>query len=198
MAGSPIPSIGILGGSFDPIHLGHCALAQAALEYFNLEKIFFIPAGTPPHKSKTVKVTGYHRLAMLRLAIAGNRFFSALDIEIRRTGYSYTVDTLAELKKKYPDKEIFFIIGSDNLREIPTWHRYKAILPMITLCVARRPGYPVRIPGQIRGTRLRTFPLPDWALSSSTIRDYLKNGLSCRYLVASPVLAYIKKHSLYH
>jgi len=189
-------SIGVLGGSFDPVHNGHCAIAQAACEHFHLEKVIFIPAGTPPHKA-TVCASSIHRLAMLRRAIAGNPMFDVWDIELRREGKSYTVDTIAALKRRYPGRRLFFIIGSDNLTEIPAWHRYKQILRMCTLCVAGRPGYPLRVPAKLRSARILAFPSARLALSSSEIRGLLKMGLSCRYCIAHTVYQYIKKHALY-
>jgi nicotinate-nucleotide adenylyltransferase len=197
MSDKTFPAIGIIGGSFDPVHNGHCLIAQAALDHFGLEKVLFVPAGILPHKSKNATADGAHRLAMLRLAIADNKSFSALDMEIRRPGRSYTVDTLSILARMYPERALYFIIGSDNLAEIPTWHKYKTLLSMITLCVAGRRGHPVRLPESIKNVKIRAFNSPRWEISSSLIRDYLKTGRSCRYLLAPQVSAYIKKHNLY-
>jgi nicotinate-nucleotide adenylyltransferase len=193
----PSAALGVLGGTFDPVHNGHLAMAQSALEYFKLGKILLIPTGTLPHALKKSAVSGHDRLAMLKKAVAGNKSFIPLDIEIIRKGKSYTFDTLRILSCIYPEKKLYFIIGSDNLAEIPTWHKYQAILPMITLCVAARPGYPVLVPKQLKTASILTFPSPGWDLSSSLIREQLKAGRSCRYIVSPVVLTYIKKHGLY-
>jgi nicotinate-nucleotide adenylyltransferase len=190
-------AVGILGGSFDPIHNGHLAIAELASEHFQLKRIVFIPASIPPHKPDTVRASARDRLAMLRLAIKGNDSFAAWDAELRRPGKSYTVDTLGLLRRRYPQQELFFIIGSDNLKEIASWHRYETILSMTTLCVTHRPGYSMRIPAAIKGARIRTFPSPDLGVSSSEIRGLLQHGHTCRYLVPARVLQYIAARRLY-
>ncbi len=197
MADAAKPAIGILGGSFDPLHCAHLAIAHLACEHFGLEKVLFVPANIPPHKSRTVCAPAKHRLAMLRCAIARERRFAAWDIELRRRGRSYTIDTLRILKKKRPERQVCFIIGSDNLKEIATWHRYRAILPLVTLCVTHRPGYSMRVPAEIREARIHTFPSPQWGVSSSEIRRLLKNGYSCRGLIPPEVRQYIRMHNLY-
>lgn len=189
--------IGILGGSFDPVHNGHLAIAQLACEYFKLDTVLFVPASIPPHKSDTVRGAASDRLAMLELAIGKNPSFEAWDIELRRPGKSYTVDTIELLQERYPDREPHFIIGSDNLKEIPTWHRYRRMLSLMTLCVTHRPGHSMQIPPQLGSARIRTFPSPEWALSSSQVRGLLKRGHCCRYLLPDKVLDYIKNQALY-
>ncbi|MBD3392134.1 MAG: nicotinate (nicotinamide) nucleotide adenylyltransferase [Chitinivibrionales bacterium] len=190
--------IGVLGGSFDPVHFGHLAIARLALEHFDLHKMLFIPAGVPPHKPDTVCAAAGQRLAMLKLAISGQPGFAAWDIEIRRPGKSYTVDTLTAVKKRFPGRDTYFIIGSDNLPEITTWHRYKALLSMTTLCIAHRPGHSMRVPRAIRGARILRFPSPEWGISSSRIRKLLAEGHSCRYLVPDSALRYAAARNLYH
>jgi len=190
-------AIGILGGSFDPVHNGHLAIACLAQEHFHLSKVFLIPANIPPHKSKTVSVAARHRLAMLRSAVAKQAYMHVSDIELRRGGTSYTIDTLKYISKRYKNCELYFIIGSDNLKEISTWYRYNEILSRVTLCVTHRPGYSMHIPKAIRNAHIRQFPSPQWAISSTHIRTLLQQGHSCQYLIPNPVRAYIKKHALY-
>jgi len=189
--------IGILGGSFDPVHGGHCALAHMALEHFALDTVFFIPACIPPHKTDSVSASAAHRLAMLKAAVRGNRAFQVWDGEVRRKGVSFTVDTLQQFRKRYPSAEFHFIIGSDNIRQIRTWREYETILGMVTLCITRRPGWSLRIPPELSMARIAFFPSPMWGVSSTLIRKYLAENLSCRYLVPSAVLEYIRAHRLY-
>ncbi len=189
--------IGILGGIFNPVHYGHLAIAQMAYEHFNLEKVAFIPAGTPPHKPETAIVSSDHRLAMLNLAIKGNNSFCIEDEETKRKGVSYTVDTLRSLQKLYSESELFFIIGSDNLFEILTWHNYKTIIKKVTFCVAHRPGYSMRIPEELSHAKIIAFPSPEWGISSTKIRLYISENVSCRYLMPKSVVDYIKKNQLY-
>jgi nicotinate-nucleotide adenylyltransferase len=190
-------AIGILGGSFDPVHLGHCAIAQLAYECLGLSKVYFIPANTPPHKTSTINASPRHRLAMLRIACKGNKLFEIWDGEIRRKGVSYTIDTISFLKKKFPDVSLCYIIGSDNITEMLTWREYEKILPMITICIARRPGYSTDLPPEFAGASVRFFSSPQWGISSTSIRSFIKTGLSCRYLVPPGVESYIRQTKLY-
>lgn len=188
--------LGIIGGSFDPVHFGHLATARLALDYFKLKKIFFIPASTPPHKSAPRAGAG-HRLAMLKRAIKGSKGFKVWDGELRRGGTSYTLDTLQTLIKFFPRAPLYFIIGSDNLREIPLWHKYPLLLELATFCVTHRPGHSLAVPHELKAMRLKIFPSPEWQISSSMIRDYLAKGYSCKYLLPDEVLEYICKKGLY-
>jgi nicotinate-nucleotide adenylyltransferase len=189
-------AIGVLGGIFDPIHNGHLALAHCALDYFRLQTFLLVPAGKPPHKS-TSGVSVEHRIAMVRLALSRDHELTLWDGEIKRGGTSYSIDTLHALSKVHPGKSIYFIIGADNLREIKTWHRYREILDRVTLCVAGRPGYSQDIPRELAKAKILFFPSPEWGISSTMIRTYLKQGLSCRHLVPENVLDYISKQGLY-
>jgi nicotinate-nucleotide adenylyltransferase len=189
-------SLGIIGGSFDPIHFGHLATARLAKDFLRLEKIYFVPASTPPHKGKPY-ATPTHRLAMLRLAIKNTKGFEAWDGEIRRGGKSYTLDTLKLFMQSYSPARLFFIIGSDNLKEIPLWHRYAELSKLADFCVAHRPGHSLKVPGELQSMHIRIFPSPEWKLSSTMIRNYLRQGYSCEHLVPSEVLDYIKRHKLY-
>jgi len=187
--------IGVLGGIFDPVHNGHLAVASLAREFFGLEKILFIPSGYPPHKNR-VTASSSDRLAMLRLALQNEPGSTIWEKELSRPGYSYTIDTLEELSAQNK-KKIYFIIGSDNLSEISGWHRYRSIIEMVDLCVAHRPGYAVKIPDELRGANVHTFPSPEWGISSTMIRKYLMNGFSCRHLIPDTVGEYILQKGLY-
>ena len=189
--------IGILGGTFDPVHLGHLAIAQFAYEHFSLNKVFFIPACIPPHKLSTISVSAEHRLAMLHKAINGNKHFEVWDGEIARGGISYTIDTLLNLKKIYPNSIFYYIIGSDNIIEILSWYKYQSIIKMVILCVAHRPGYSMKTPDELKHAHIDTFPSPEWGISSKMIRKYLAGNISCNYLLPESVNSYINKTKLY-
>lgn len=190
-------SLGVLGGIFDPVHNGHLAIASLAKEYFHLDKILLIPSGIPPHKISTVKASSSDRLKMLRLAIDGRNGFEICTEEINRKGYSYTFDTLKALKEQHENPQIYFIIGSDNLREISTWYKYKEVIEIVTLCVAHRPGYSCKIPEELKAARILKFPSPEWAISSTMVRTYFQRGYSCRHLLPDPVIDYILSKGLY-
>jgi nicotinate-nucleotide adenylyltransferase len=188
--------VGIMGGSFDPVHFGHLATARLALDYFKLDKIYFVPASTPPHKGMP-KTISAHRLAMVRLAVKNTKDFEVWDGEIRRGGKSYTLDTLTAFARTYPHRPLYFIIGSDNLKEIPFWHRYAELLTLATFCVAHRPGHPLDIPRELKSMRIKVFPSPEWKISSTMIRDYLSKGYSCEFLLPREALEYIGERKLY-
>ncbi|HMD68279.1 MAG TPA: nicotinate-nucleotide adenylyltransferase [Chitinivibrionales bacterium] len=191
------PSLGVLGGMFDPIHNGHCAAACLARDYFGLEKVYLVPSGIPPHKYESHMTSPAHRLAMTRLAVKGSPTLVVWDGEIRRGGVSYSVDTVGEIRVRHHGRPLYFIIGSDNLGEIVTWNRYQEILAGVTLCVAHRPGHSLHVPEELGGAVIKTFPSPEWALSSTMIRRYLARGYSCEHLVPAGVLRYISRHGLY-
>lgn len=188
--------VGILGGAFDPVHNGHLAVAALAREYFGLSKILFIPCGTPPHKPPS-SASAADRLAMLRAALRNEPGSIVRDDEVRRGGVSYAVDTLKNLKREFPGNRFFYIVGSDNLQEIKTWHCWREILHLVTLCVARRPGFSCRIPSWIDASRVVFVPSPEWGVSSSMIRRYLADGHTCRHLLPEAVAEYIQKRNLY-
>ncbi|MBD3344540.1 MAG: nicotinate (nicotinamide) nucleotide adenylyltransferase [Chitinivibrionales bacterium] len=188
---------GVLGGSFDPVHNGHLAIADAAKEHCNLSKIILIPAGNPPHKATSVKAEAHHRLAMLELATGQSNYLEICDIEIIRPGFSYTIDTLHFLKNELPEPEIYFIIGSDNLTEIPFWHKYKEIISQAVLCVTHRPGTTMEIPRELSDAAIETFPSPELDISSSQIRKNISEGRTYNHLVPPPVKTYIDQHGLY-
>jgi nicotinate-nucleotide adenylyltransferase len=190
--------IALLGAVFNPVHNGHLAIAALARSFFKIDKVYFVPSGNPPHKTENMILSAKHRLAMLRLAIDGCDSFSVYDEEIRRGGVSYTVDTILSIRKQFPETPLYFIIGSDNLGEIVTWHRYKDICENVTLCVTSRPGYPMTVPQELADADIKIFPSPDLTISSSLIRKNIALGLNCEHLLPAGVADYIKKNKLYY
>lgn len=212
--------IGILGGTFDPIHYGHLRLAEELGERLRLEEVRLFPSGTPPHRSAPA-VTADHRLAMTRLAAAGNARFAVDDRELRRAGPGYTFDTLRELRADLGDaRPLALLLGADAFLEFATWHRWHEIFGLAHVAVAHRPGFPVerwaeRMPEPLAreySARLMQQPLaihlspaggvvivPFTALeiSATAIRDMLHAGASPRYLLPGAVLDYIRSHGLY-
>lgn len=195
-------SLGILGGTFDPIHLGHLAIAEDAREALGLERVLFIPAATPPHKPGRAVTEAAHRLAMLELAIAGNPAFAASRMEIERGGPSYTADTLQALRAEGV-VDPWFILSSEALAGLSTWHQPDLVLGLCRLAVVPRSGHPTvdrgwveaRFPG--RGDRVRFLPGPLLAISGSVVRRRAAAGRSVRYLVPDAVARYIADHGLY-
>jgi nicotinate-nucleotide adenylyltransferase len=185
--------IGILGGTFNPVHIGHLILAEEIREKLHLDKIIFVPTCIPPHKKTKDIAPARDRFAMIKEAIKSNTFFDVSDIEIRRKGQSYTIDTLREFKKLYPDDVMYFITGSDLLNYLDEWKDLKNIIALVKFVVATRPGYPLEdIPSYIKTVAIRAVDV-----SAFEIRQCVKKGLSFRYLVPDSVFTYITKRKLY-
>jgi len=185
--------IGILGGTFNPIHIGHLILAEEAREKLILDKIIFVPTYLPPHKDNSDIAPANDRLAMVKLAISGNRYFSISGLEIKRDGRSYTIDTIKEFKTIYPNDDLYFIIGSDLLKYLDEWKDLVEIIKMVKFIVATRPGYPLeKIPAYISTVAIRAVDI-----SGFEIRRCVKENKSFRYLVPEPVYKYIIKNKLY-
>ncbi|MFA5038518.1 MAG: nicotinate-nucleotide adenylyltransferase [Candidatus Omnitrophota bacterium] len=185
--------IGILGGTFNPVHFGHLILAEQVRVQMGLDKVIFVPAFLPPHKSSRSVIGARHRLQMLALATRYNRYFDVSDIEIRRQGTSYTVDTLRQVKALYPKASLFFICGSDLVSEIPTWKNVDEIYRMARFVLARRPGYGKRLSGR----PFIKILVAQVDISSSLLRKLVRKKLSIRYLTPYSVVRYIEKHRLY-
>lgn len=194
-----MPAIGLLGGTFDPIHLGHLALAESAREEFGLAGVVFIPAARPPHKPGVVMAPARERLRMVEIATDGNPYFSVSTVEIERTGPSYTVDTLIGLRRQQPAVDWCLIVGSDALVEIPTWHDYGRLLSLVRILAAARPGTPLAFPPEIDAgaARIELFYPPSLDISATLIRQRIRDGLSVRYLVPDEVIAYLTARRLY-
>ena len=198
--------LGILGGTFDPIHYGHLLLAEQARETFALDRVLFVPAARPPHKRKQSLCAARHRLAMVKLALAGNDVFGASDVEIRRGGVSYSVDTVERLARRHRGAALFFVIGSDTVPELPTWKQAGRLAELATLVVACRPDAPLppatKLAGtltreQVRSLQEHVLPMPPVGLASRDIRQRVAEGRSIRYMVPREVEQYIHAHGLY-
>lgn len=183
--------IGILGGTFNPPHYGHLILAQEVLQKLKLDRVLFIPANLPPHKNATL-VSAAHRHAMVERSIKGNKKFSLCDVEIRRGGTSYTIDTVLELKKKFPGKELYLIVGSDLARTFHAWKERERLSVLSRIVVARRREFPLR-----KKNNFIAVDILHIGISSSLIRELVKEKKSIRYLVPLEVEKYIKRYKLY-
>ena len=185
--------IGILGGTFNPIHIGHLILAEEAREKLELDKVIFVPAYLPPHKDNSDIAPAQNRYAMVRASIKTNKYFSISDLEIKRNGRSYTIDTIKQFKDNYPKDELYFIIGSDLLRYLNDWKDLTDIIKIVKFIAATRPGYPLQnLPSYIS-----TLPIRAVDVSGFEIRQAIKYGKSFRYLVPEAVFKYINKKGLY-
>lgn len=209
--------IAIIGGTFNPIHYGHLRIAEEAREALSLDKVIFMPANIAPHKTESPAPTDA-RLEMIRLSIAGNPSFELSDIEIKRGGRSFTIDTLRALKQKDGSLDISLIIGNDSFNDITTWCEYESIFESASFIVVERPGYPVKKPGEVLpvelarkfwydadkgkflnsfGTTLTYLTTTLLDIASSDVREKVKQGASVRYLLPDPVIEYILKTGLY-
>jgi nicotinate-nucleotide adenylyltransferase len=199
-------SLGVFGGTFDPIHIAHLAVAEEAAEAMGLERILFVPAGEPPHKPGREITPGVHRLAMVELAIAGNDRFAVDRLELERPGPSYTVDTLEALRSR-PDAgaapELTLVLSAEAFLGLMTWHEPRRVLELARVVVAPRDGYPDAGPAFLRrhlpdlADRATFLDAPRLRLSASELRERVANGRSLRYLVPDAVAAYIGDHGLY-
>jgi len=184
--------IGILGGSFDPIHIGHLHLAKKALTKLSLDKIIFIPTYLSPLKHKSTGAL--HRYKMVKLAIRDNRSFKISDIEIKRKRTSYSIETLRRLRRAYAkNTQFFFITGSDSLKELKRWNGLKEILALCKFVVAKRPGFSIKD----RPAKSVTLHVDAKDISATDIRQRIENNKSIIRLVPGQVGKYIKQHRLY-
>jgi nicotinate-nucleotide adenylyltransferase len=195
--------IGILGGTFDPIHYGHLVIAEDARVYLHLEKVLIIPAYQPPHKPRGSYSSFEHRVRMVELATTSNRRFALSLIETRLPVPSYTTDTIrALLTELGPDVELYFIMGMDSLANILTWHQPAELLRLCRIVVAERAGYQVNIAAledELPGLRERMalIDTPELSISSTDLQRRVQCGLSIRYQVPPVIERYIRKHKLY-
>lgn len=194
--------IGLLGGTFDPPHLGHLWVAETAREQLQLDQMLFLPVGQPPHKQDQSVTAVTHRLAMTRLAIANNPGFELDTSDMDRPPPHTTNSLLPLIHRARPDSQLWFLIGADSLHDLPTWEKPEAIITQCRLAVYPRPGVSIDWPAlktaipQIE-TAVDLIKGPIMSISSSGIRDWRRAGHSVRYLVSAPVLAYIERHNLY-
>lgn len=208
-------SLGVFGGTFNPVHLAHLRLAEAAREALALERVLFIPSADPPHKSHDL-ASAAQRLEMVELAIASNPSFEALDLELRRAGPSYSIDTLHALSELYPGQALWFLMGTDTLAELDTWREPEALFGLANIAVVGRPGSTRRsleslLPGRLAagfvagpdglqhgsGHEIRSVAFSPLDISASDIRRRIGRGASIRYLVPDAVAEYIDKNRLY-
>lgn len=196
--------IGIMGGTFDPIHIGHLVTAEAVRVEYNLDEVIFVPAANPPHKIEANVTKAMHRYIMTAMATYSNPFFHVSAIEMERPGPSYTIDTIYEFKKKYNDNvDLFFITGADTIQEISTWDRIEELLGLCHFIAATRQGCKTTLEqikqhfGELGDKKIHRLNTPELEISSTDIRDKVKNNISIKYLVPESVEKYIYKEKLY-
>ena len=191
--------IGIMGGTFDPIHLGHLLAAEHAAEEAQLDEVWFIPSYQPPHKDYSPGATEDERWQMVNLAIEGNPRFRAIDWELRQAGVSYSLDTAQMLVETYPQDEFSWLIGADMVQYLPNWHRIEDLCSLIGFIGFARPGTVIdlnELQPVIRD-RVRLVTIPQLDISSTYIRERMRLGRSVRYMVPEAVGAYIEERRLY-
>lgn len=191
-----------MGGTFDPIHYGHLLMAEEARQAFALDEVVFVPNGQPAHKKAYLVSSPEDRYAITRLATASNPHFSASRIEVDRSGVSYTIDTLREFWALYPKlEEQYFITGADAVLEILTWHEYDQLVSECRFIAVTRPGFVLEQLSEIISaeflSRVSFLPIPGLEISSTDIRQRVREGRSIKYLTPEPVEAYIQQHGLY-
>jgi nicotinate-nucleotide adenylyltransferase len=205
MSGDPAvskPRLGLFGGTFDPIHLGHLIVAEEMRHALALDRVLFVPAGQPPHKRGQAISPAADRVAMTRLAIAGNPAFELCLIDVERAGPSFTADLLEEVARRRPGADLYFIMGEDSLADLPTWHAPARILRAARLAVATRPGVTADLAGLERllpglSARVALVPAPEIGIAGRDLRRRVAEGRPIRYQVPAAVEDYIRAHGLY-
>lgn len=187
-----VMKVGILGGTFDPIHIGHLIAASSVYEELNLDSVVFVPAGDPWQKRDRELSTGQQRLEMVRLATGDDARFQVSDIEIVRSGPTYAIDTVRELKKLNPTDELFWIVGSDALSGIPSWHEWEAFVSEVTIVAVNRVGQNDSVPFDFVSVEM-----PEVRISATELRDRFTNHADTQYLVPPKVSQYISDQGLY-
>ena len=205
MSKKNVQRLGIMGGTFDPIHYGHLVTAEAARDRFDLNKVIFVPSGHPPHKKDYQVTAGEHRYMMTMLAIATNPHFEVSRLEMDREGYSYAIDTVRQFFKMYHEGcELFFITGADAILEIFTWKNVPALVRLCSFIAATRPGFNkgeinrvIDRLGDCGAASVKLLEVPALAISSTDIRTRIKGGRSIKYLLPEPVEQYIYQERIY-
>ena len=192
-----MPSVGVFGGSFNPVHRGHLFIAQLAREAASLDEVVFVPAARPPHKEDEKLADAAHRVAMLRAALAGEPAATVSEIELEEDGPRFTVDTLTRLAARWPDAALSFIMGLDSLHDFPGWREPERILSGFRVIAVDRPGVDPATLDPAVTARCLTVTGNPFAISSTGIRSRAARGLSLRHLVPEPVARYIADHGLY-
>jgi nicotinate-nucleotide adenylyltransferase len=206
----PRVAVGVMGGTFDPIHYGHLVAAEAVRHMLGLQRVVFVPAGHPPHKLDRPVTEGRHRYLMTVMATVTNPHFEVSRVEVDRPGPSYTVDTMRTFRRTLgPEAELWFITGLDAVREILTWHEPKVFLSLCHVAAVTRPGYAIEEAQRVRekmlsllgeghpAPRFEVFEVPALAISSSDIRRRVREGEPIKYLLPDTVETYIEKMGLY-
>lgn len=194
--------IGVFGGTFDPVHLGHLIIAEELRYQLQLDCVLFLPARQPPHKTDRAITTEAHRVTMLELALAGNPFFTVSTVDLDRPGPSFTADSLEILHRNVPESTLYFLMGEDSLRDLPTWHDPSRIARQAYLGVALRPDVRLDVEAVVRQVpeareRIEMVSVPLIGISSQSIRQRVREGLPIRYQVPLEVERYIDRQRLY-
>ena len=204
MAGGTMRKVGIMGGTFDPIHIGHLILGENAYLQFGLDKVVFMPSGNPPHKKDRDGGTDLQRMDMVKLAIASNTHFGISDIEMNEDGYTYTYRTLERLVKEHPDTEYYFIIGADSLFYFDSWKNPQRIADACTLVVATRNhtsdeklDEKIEFVRKLFNAKIEKLDTENIDCSSSQIRSWIKEGHTVKYYVPDTVINYIHTYHVY-
>lgn len=184
--------VGILGGTFNPPHVGHVLIAEQVRDQLGLDMILFMPTSTPPHQEEKEAIDGQTRLLMTQQAIARNPYFQIEAYEVSQKGKNYTFDTMTALKSMYPETEFYFIIGADMVEDLPNWHRVDELVHLVQLVAVRRPGFSLE-----SDYPLIKVDIPEMDISSSMIRQMIAEGRSIRYLVEDSVRDFIREEGLY-
>ena len=187
--------IGLFGGTYNPIHTGHLIVAQDIVRKLKLDKMIFIPCGVPPHKVGYDMLSSEHRYNMVKLAIKDDPEFEVSDIEVKRDGKSYSIDTAMYFKKKYPDARIFFIIGADILPALHTWKDIDKLINECEFVIMTRPNHKTRA-AKVRNVG-HFLDVRDVEVSSTEIRSLIRSGRGIRYMVPREVEKYINEHKIY-
>lgn len=197
-------AVGILGGTFDPIHYGHLLIAEDCWYQLELDEVLFVPAGDPPHKRGRLISPAADRVAMVALAIADNPHFRLSRVEVDRPGVSYSVDTVARLRDELgPETGLFFIIGADMLRDLPSWHQPDRLADLCQIVAVNRPGYPpfdlTRLDSAVprAAERIRQLEVPELNIAASDLRRRVAEGRPITYMTPDTVVRYIQERGLY-
>ncbi|MFC6353872.1 nicotinate-nucleotide adenylyltransferase [Rothia nasimurium] len=188
--------VGVMGGTFDPIHHGHLVAASEVAAVLSLDEVIFVPTGNPWQKANKQVTAPEHRYLMTVIATASNPRFTVSRVDIDRQGPTFTIDTLTDLRAERPNDELFFITGADAMSQITTWKDAHKMWDLATFVAVTRPGHELTVPEEAQG-RVRVIEIPAMAISSTDIRDRARNDLPVWYLVPDGVVQYINKYSLY-
>ncbi len=189
--------IGLMGGSFDPVHFGHLIAAQDALEQHGLDHVVLVPAAQAPLKDYEVSASGADRVAMVRAAIDWDHRFEVSDFEVRRGGISYTVDTVRHFRERYPEAQLFWIIGGDQVPKLDRWHAIEELAGLIEFIFLERPGHPAKKAPEVPGLRLHRCDGHLIELSSTELRERMRQGLSLDYFMPHKTIEFIREKGLY-